>query len=90
MISLESSNLEIWIYLNNGGFSLQMGAHNNFARMAMDPAIKEKANKNKQTSSGSKGYNLKRAKMCKKVQWYGTLLQLTTEEFFCTWRNGNI
>ena len=32
---LESSTLEIWNYLNNGSFSLQMRAHNTFARIAM-------------------------------------------------------
>ena len=49
MKNLESSTLEIWNYLNNGSFSLRMGAHNTFARIAMDQAIEEKANKNTQT-----------------------------------------
>ena len=52
MIFLESSNSEIWNYLNNGGLSLQMGAHKTFERIAMNQAIKKKANKNTQTPGG--------------------------------------
>ena len=55
MKSLESSNAEIWNYLNNGDFSLQMKAHNIFMRIAMDQAIEEKANKKVQCPSGAKG-----------------------------------
>ena len=59
MKSLESLNPEIWNSLNKGGFSLQMGARNIFARIAMNQRIEEKANKNTQTPSGTKGYSLK-------------------------------
>ena len=48
----------------------------------MDQAIKEKANKNTQTPSGT----------IVQLQWYATLLLQTTDDFFFfdTWRNGNI
>ena len=54
MKSLESLNPEIWNYLNNGGFSLQMGARNTFARIAINQAIEKKTHKNTQTHSGAK------------------------------------
>ena len=56
---MESLNSEIWNYLNNGCLSLPMGAHDTFARIAIGQVIKEKVNKNTQTSSGKKGYSLK-------------------------------
>ena len=37
--SLEPSNPEIWNYLNYGGFTLQMGAHNTFKRTSMNQMI---------------------------------------------------
>ena len=43
-----------------------MGAHNTFARVAMDQAIEENANKNPQIPNGTKGYSLNQ------VQWYAT------------------
>ena len=47
----------------------------------MDQAIKEKANKNTQTPSGT----------IVQLQWYGTLLLQTTDDFFFfffdTWGN---
>ena len=39
MKSLESSSLEIWIYLSNESFSSEMGLHNIFARKVMDQTI---------------------------------------------------
>lgn len=41
----ENSHLEIWNGPNNGGFFVQMGAYNSFARIAMDQAIEATANK---------------------------------------------
>ena len=67
MKSLKSSNREIWNYLNNGGFFLQMGAHNTFKRIAINQAIEEKAKKNTQTPSG-------KTIVLNQIQWYATLL----------------
>lgn len=41
----ENSHPEIWNGPNNGGFFVQMGAYNSFARIAMDQAIEPTANK---------------------------------------------
>ena len=78
MTSLKSSYREIWKYLNHGGFSLQMGAQNTFVRIALDHAVEEKANKNTQTPSRTKGYNLK----SDTVVCYCTPLLQTTDDLF--------
>ena len=85
MKSLESSTLEIWNYLNNGSFSLRMGAHNTFARIAMDQAIEEKANKNTQTPTRTvwnqvKGCSLKLG--CSGMLLYYCRLQTDNVMFF--------
>ena len=58
MKSLQSSNLEIWNYLNNGGFSLQMGAHNSFARIDKDQVIEKKGSKSTKNPTWTKSCSL--------------------------------
>ena len=75
MKSLQSSNLEIWNYLNNGGFSLQMGAHNYFARIDKDQVIEKKGSKSTKSLLGQK------AAVLYQVQWYTTRLLQAADDF---------
>ena len=59
MRSLRDSNPEIWDYLTNGRFSLQLSQGNTFGKIPMDQAIEETANKDTQTPGRTKGFSLK-------------------------------
>ena len=59
MKELQTSKSEIWEYLCNRGFSVQMSSSNSFGRIPLDQTIEETANKDTQTSGGTKGFSLK-------------------------------
>ena len=52
------SNPELLNFLNNGGFTLQLEAHNNFTRIDMNQVIEVKTNRKTQISSVTEGYSL--------------------------------
>ena len=56
MKDLEVSYPDVWKYLEQGGFSVQIGPENTFGKIPMDQAIQETANKDTQTPGGTKGF----------------------------------
>ena len=58
MTRLELDHPETYDHLKNGGFSVQIGSSNPFGRIPVDQTIEETANKDTQTSGGTKGFSL--------------------------------
>lgn len=49
---------DVYVQLENGGFSVQLGVQNPFRRIPVDQTIKETVNKDTQTPTGTKGVKL--------------------------------
>jgi len=58
MTHLEQEHSEIHAYLREDGFSLQIGAHNQFGWIPVDQTMEETINKDTQTPGGMKGFSL--------------------------------
>ena len=59
MTRLQTENPDMYNYLMDGGFSVQIGDTNPFGRIPVDQAVEETVNKDTQTSGGTKGVSLK-------------------------------
>lgn len=60
MSCLLETHPEFNYYLENGGFSCQIGSFNTFGRIPIDQTIEETINKDTQTAGGTKGFSTKR------------------------------
>ena len=58
MTRLKTDHPEAHEFLQNGGFSVQLGSRNPFGRIPVDQTIEETANKDTQTPGGTKGFSL--------------------------------
>jgi len=60
MTTLQETHSNVYDHFqHNGGFSVQLGDHNPFGRIAMDQTIEETVNKDTQTAGGTKGFSLR-------------------------------
>lgn len=59
MSNLETSDPDIFEYFMQGGFSVQLGAHNPFGRIPVDQTTEETVNKDTKTPGGVRKYSLK-------------------------------
>jgi len=59
MTNLQEEHPEIYAYLSDGGFSVQLGSRNPFGRIPVDQAVEETVNRDTQTPGGTKGFSLK-------------------------------
>ena len=59
MSNLESEHPKIYKFLNNSGFSVQLGQQNSFGRIPIHQTIEETVNKDTQMAGGTKGFSLK-------------------------------
>ena len=59
MSHLPDEHPEVQAHFESGGFSAQLGHENTFGKIPVDQTIEETANKDTQTSGGTKGFNLK-------------------------------
>ena len=59
MSHLPDKHREVHAYFESGGFSVQLGRENTFGKIPVDQTIEETANKDTQTSGGTKGFSLK-------------------------------
>jgi hypothetical protein len=60
MVRLPQNHPEIYAYLENGGFSCQIGPVNTYGRIPMDQTIEETINKDTQTVGGTKGFSTRK------------------------------
>ena len=56
-----NNHLDVYVQLENGGCSVQLGRQNSFGRIPVDQTIEETVNKDTQTPGGAKGFSLKPA-----------------------------
>ena len=61
MTRLSIDHPEVYVQLESGGFSVQLGRQNPFGRIPVDQTIEETVNKDTQTPGGTKGFSLKPA-----------------------------
>ena len=61
MTRLSINHPEVYVQLESGGFSVQLGRQNPFGRIPVDQTIEETVNKDTQTPGGTKGFSLKPA-----------------------------
>ena len=59
MTHLQTDHPDTYAHFMNGGFSVQRGKWNTFGKLPVDQTIEETANKDTQTSGGTKGFSLK-------------------------------
>lgn len=59
MSHLKEEHPDVYNYLKNGGFAVQIGENNPFGKIPVDQACEETVNKDTQTSGGTKGFSLK-------------------------------
>ena len=59
MSNLPTEHPDVHEYLNNDGFSVQIGATNPFGRIPVDQTIEKTINKDTQKQGGTKGFSLK-------------------------------
>ena len=60
-LSIIIDHPDVYVQLESGGFSVQLGRRNPFGRIPVDQAIEETVNKDTQTPGGTKGFSLKPA-----------------------------
>ena len=59
MSHLHLEHPEVYEYMEQGGFSVQVGSSNSFGRIPVDQMVEETVNKDTQTQGGTKGFSLK-------------------------------
>eukprot|EP00795_Rhopilema_esculentum_P000015 gene15-9612_t len=59
MTKLQDDHLEIYKFMGNGGFSVQLSKENTFGRISVDQTLEETVNKDTQTAGGTKGLSLR-------------------------------
>ena len=58
MSNLHIEHPQVYEYMEQGGFSVQIGSSNSFGRIPVDQTVEETVNKDTQTQGGTKGFSL--------------------------------
>ena len=90
MTRLSIDHPEVYVQLESGGFSVQLGRQNPFGRIPVDQTIEETVNKDTQTPGGTEGFSLKPAALSRyylTAEHRSTCLRATTgpDRYQATW-----